>query len=86
MTKSIHEEEQLWSAEEQAKRFEGKAIHCSNCGHLCHCRPIGKYADEETKTSVVCGYIHERFDIPTCVCDNCTHLEENKLIKQWGLI
>jgi hypothetical protein len=86
MTKSIHEEEQLWSAEEQAKRFEGKAIHCSNCGHLCHCRPIGKYADKETKTSVICGFIHPKFDIPTCVCDNCKHLEENQLIKSRGMI
>ena len=82
MIKTVHEEE----AEFDMKRKRGKIIRCSKCGHLCHCRPVGKYADENTKTSVVCGYIHERFDIPSCSCDDCTHIEENKLIKQWGLI
>jgi len=86
MIKTVHEEEAEFDKEKVAKRKRGQVIRCSNCGHLCHCRPIGKYADEFTKTSVVCGYIHERFDIPSCSCDNCTHLEENKLIKQWGLI
>ena len=62
------------------------AIRCSSCGHLCHCRPVGKYADEFTKTSVLCGFIHDRFDIPTCSCNTCVHIEASRLIKQWGLI